>query len=97
MRAVSWRGADMLLGTSRNCIYMADVRTQKCRLMVRGHGHGAVTGVSVHDSKQLVCTVGDDGLVRLWDIQQRVAVQARYMHQILNAGKYLAINTVRLC
>ncbi len=88
VRAVAWRGADMLLGTSRNCIYMADPRSQICRLVVRGHGNGAVTSVSAHDSKRLVCTVGEDGLVRLWDTQQRVAVQARYMRQALNAGKY---------
>lgn len=52
-----------MLGSADSSIYAADARTQKCKLAVKGHCGGAVLSLAMHPTKQLLFSVGEDGLV----------------------------------
>lgn len=100
VRAVAWKGGELLVGSADCTIYVADARTQRCKLAVRGHVGCAVGGLAMHPTKELLCTVGEDGQCKMWDTQQRVSAQSRHLRQPLTCvafhpkdGRHVAIGT----
>ena len=69
----------MLVGTASNEIYemaiSGDNKIQS-RLVVQGHGGEQVQGLATHPEKNWFATVGHDGVVRVWDLEERACTYA---------------------
>uniref|UniRef100_K3WHU2 EF-hand domain-containing protein n=1 Tax=Globisporangium ultimum (strain ATCC 200006 / CBS 805.95 / DAOM BR144) TaxID=431595 RepID=K3WHU2_GLOUD len=64
----------ILLGTQASEIYEIDATNgQNIRsdALMRGHFHGELWGLDVHPHKQQCCTVGDDQMLRIWDLDTK--------------------------
>lgn len=55
---------------TRGC-YIAYVINNRSKLISQGHYNGELWGLTASQSKDIFMTAGDDGVVRLWDINQK--------------------------
>ena len=70
IKAIDQRQGRIIMGTSACTLYELDQDSGEVEALVRGHKLGAVHAVAAHPTKPLYASVGDDGVLKLWDIGQ---------------------------
>jgi len=70
IRALDQKGGKIIIGTTSSDILLLDQDSGEVEALVRGHKLGAVHAVAAHPTKPLYASVGDDGVLKLWDIGQ---------------------------
>ena len=67
----------LLLGARSGEVYEMNTTSYSYNLLFKGHGYGTIWGLDAHPSDHRICTVGDDGTIRLWDIPSRRMIMSR--------------------
>ena len=70
-------GKMLLLGARSGEVYEMNTTSYSYNLLFQGHGYGTIWGLDAHPSDHRICTVGDDGTIRLWDIPSRRMIMSR--------------------
>ena len=65
----------LVIGTQSSSIYEVKVGEEGAEststLLSSGHSKGELWGLAVHPSKKEYCTVGDDAILRVWDVETK--------------------------
>jgi microtubule-associated protein-like 6 len=74
IRALDWdyERARIIVATSYSEVYeinAADGENFHKGTVLEGHGGEELWGMDVHPQKELLCTTGDDAILRVWDLQ----------------------------
>lgn len=70
-------GKMLLLGARSGEVYEMNTTSYSYNLLFQGHAYGAIWGLDVHPNDHKVCTAGDDGTIRVWDVPSRRLVVSR--------------------
>ena len=71
IKAIDQRQGRIVLGTSTSCVYELDQDTGEVTSLICGHRDGGVHAVATHPTKPLYASVGDDSVLRFWDLGNR--------------------------
>ena len=78
VRAVSAMANKLIIGTMSSEIYELDVPTGDRKLVLGGHhGKGELWGLETHPTNNNACSVGDEGVLMVWDLASNKRMGAR--------------------
>ncbi|XP_068183951.1 echinoderm microtubule-associated protein-like 6 isoform X2 [Antennarius striatus] len=71
VRSVCRGKGKILVGTKDGEIIEVGEKNAASNLLLDGHAHGGVCGLSTHPTKELCVTASDDATIRLWDLSDK--------------------------